>query len=273
MANPSFDDVYGKIYQGWDRAGASADWNSGAGQGKWQGYLDEHDPIKQMERQQNDLLTRQKTERDTRFAANKSELDTALTGYQSAIPTAQKAAEDKYHVTDLLNFTNALNTRIKGLKGNEDSVGAEGVASAGQVDQAVNTNYLPKFLTANENLQRGSQLAQGDVNQVLDPYRLKISTVNDRIARESAGYDVGQQRELDSLLSRLQMAGQLSASEQQRATQLAIAEQNYKAELYKTDKAASSADRYVSVGSGLYDTQTGRIIQSPKTGGSVASGW
>lgn len=232
------------------------------------------------------LIDEQKTATDARFAANKQELGDFINKYSSAVPQIIQDTYKEFNVGDLLGYANALNTRIQDLKGNLTSEGAGGYASAGQVDKALNTNYLPRFLSASENANRAATIAQGQVGYRVAPFQTEASLLNDRLARENTGYTQQQQNELTLLLQKLNDQQQMTMAEYNRATELAVGEQRYNQELrlleekFKNDKALSSAsttnkDRYLSLGSGssVFDMQTGKIIYKNPTSSGSSSGW
>lgn len=227
---------------------------------------------------EQDLTDTQKSEMDKRFAQNRADLSAFNDKYSAAVPNIINATSDKYHLGDLLGLTNALNTRISELQGNTMGEGAGGYANAGQVDKAINTNYLPRFQTAVSNLGTATNLAQNEAGMLLKPYETEGQMLSDQIARESTGYSLEQQRELDALVAKMQSNTQLSVAEMQRATALAEMENSYKIAKLQSDTqtniannkqtTSSPADRYISMGGKyLYDTQTGKFISAPSTGG------
>lgn len=274
-------------YRGWGDTEAEADFKNTGGSGKKPqsgggggggggsnsgGGINVDDLIRRQREEAQALIDKQNRERDARFAEQKNDLSAFIGEYKGVVPQTINAANEKYGVGDLLNFTNALNTRIKTLRGNTDNSGAGGFASANQVDRAINTRFLPNYLTASENLQRGAQLAQTEVDTILQPYKVEASLLNDRLAREMTGYTASQQRELDSLLSILNTQGNLTSDQAKLAQELSLAEKDY--ELRKTElEQSAQANRYMGAGSGyLYDTTTGKFIQVPKTtGGSITN--
>lgn len=220
-------------------------------------------------KQENDLLAlpgQQKAALDARFAQNKQELGDYNTRYGAMVPQVINDTSSKYKLGDLLGQATGLNTRIQNVTGNLTGEGAGGFATAGQVDKAISTNYLPRFQTAVSNLQTGTALAQQEENQLLKPIQTEGELLTDRLAREATGYDNNQQRELDSLLAQLQANTTLTSEQMRRATALAQMENDYKIAKENASSKASTGERYVSIADGaqLYDTQTGRIIENTK---------
>lgn len=222
----------------------------------------------------------QKVAMDTRFAQNRSDITGAINSYQTAIPQAQQAADTKYNVTGQLGLVNALETRISDLKNNTSGTGAGGYASNAQVDNAVNSKYLPQYNTANANLGRSATLAAGDVATAIDPYKTQVTALNDQIVRESTGYTQEQQNELTTLLTKMNQGFQLSQSEADRANQLALADKQYANASALADKQAEAkkndpSSRYINIGNGdqVYDVVTGKIVaNNPKTFAATGSG-
>ncbi len=268
------DTVKNNLYKGWTNGESiRQDWDA-HGNEKYMGYLENGGQRLGGEGDMNDInlfnnatLKRQKGQMEARFGQQKAELGSFTNAYTAAVPKIYNEADTKYNVTGLAGITNALNTRISQLQGNTNNEGAGGMASAGQVDRAINSKYLPQYNTAQENLNRSSSLAQNYVNTNLRPMESQGEILRERIARESSGYDRQQQTELDMLLSKMQQGFQMSESEKNRAFNLAEGEKAYTREM----EATKNKDRYISMGSksSLYDTATGKIIAS---GGGGSSG-
>jgi len=198
-----------------------------------------------------------------------------------AVPQIMDRAYQTFNIPGMLETTNALSTRIDDIKGNLTGHGADGSASASQVDAAVNSNYLPRYLSSNEQLQRGVSLAQNQISTELIPWTTKINLANDQVARESVGYNTQQQRELDALLGRMQAGLQLTIEQQRRVDQLAESERNYALELARLSESKRQFDEsqkiegpehLLEVGGGLYNWKTGEWIMPPKTSGGSSSG-
>lgn len=214
---------------------------------------------------------------DARFDANKAELGNFVNKYQTEVPGIINDTSNKYQLGTLLGQTNALNTRVKDLSGNLTN-SATGYANAGQVDKAINSNYLPRYQTAVQNLQTGTQLAQNEENTLLQPYQVEGSLLNDRLAREATGYSQDQQNQLDVLIQNMNAGISLTTAQMQQATELARLEQQkeqYESDLsYKKQQdsqaQADVSKDYIDVGNGtLYNVRTGQFIRSPYATGTT----
>lgn len=236
------------------------------------------DPLAEAKKQQEALLAKQKAETEARFLQGKNDITDFTNRYKVAVPQIVNDTSAKYGLDTLLGQANSLNTRVKTLQGNLNNAGAGGYANAGQVDAAVNSRYLPAAQTAVTNLQTGTALAQNEENQLFKPYDVEGAMLTERLAREATGYTAEQNRELDALIAQLNAGVSLTTAQIQRATALATAEKNYQQaiEVAKlnnpTTTTTNAKDRYISIGDGLYDVQTGNIIQKPKTG-TGSNGW
>lgn len=242
--------------------------------------------LNQQQKEATALAEKQKAETDARFGANKKELGDFVTRYGEAVPKIIEDTYKEFNVGDLLGYANALNSRISELKGNTNFAGAGGYANAGQVDAAVNTNFLPRFLTASDNANRAASIASSQVNARLSPYQTEAQLINDRMAREMTGYSTLQQNELTTLLEKMRQQGSLTLAEYNRATQLEIQENEFEArkqeleQKYKYDKDLQSSkpstdtNKYMSLGndSVIFDTSTGKFTQNPYKTGSSSSG-
>lgn len=271
------------------RPGSNEDLSNPAKQNDWalkngyQGWSDYQDKIRQ-EQDANDptkLAATQRAAMDTRFNQNRNDITKTIDTYKTAIPGIQQAADTKYGVSNQLGLVNALETRINDLKFNTSGAGAGGVASASQVDKAVNSKYLPQYNTANTNLGRSATLAANEVSQQLDPYKTQISALNDQIARESTGYTQEQQNELTVLLTKMNQGFALTQAEIAQVNALALADKNYAnqvslLEKQNEQKKNDPSNRYISLGTNdqLYDVVTGKIVaknSASTTGGSTSN--
>jgi len=90
-------------------------------------------------------------------------------------------------------------------------------------------------------------------------------------ARAMTGFTMDKQTKLDLIMEKVHRQQALSDQERQEAFTLATAENRYSqevkmlAEKAKYEKADDK--RYIALGSGLYDTQTGKIIGKQNSGG------
>lgn len=231
-----------------------------------------YDPMALMNSYQKmltDQAAQNKTAMDARFASNKNELNTFNTTYKDAATNTANAVSDKYKLPDQVGMVNALDSRIQDLSGNLSNTGAGGYASAGQVDKAINTNYLPRFNTAIGNLTRSSTAANQEYNQNIAPYQTQAQLLNDRIARESTGYTTEQTNELDGLLKLINDGVTLSGQQMDRLNKLSELENTYATAKYTADK--NNQYPQVQPGNGIYNTQTGQYstyYPSSTTGGT-----
>ena len=108
-------------------------------------------------------------------------------------------------------------------------------------------------------LRMGYEMA--DQEKALAPWQAEQSMMIDRWAREATMFSLQNQRELDALISKLQMGVTLSEGEKNRANQLAIAEKNYLAA-----KEAAEAERdarppvSTETGDWMWDSSTGQWV-------------
>lgn len=214
----------------------------------------------------------QKAETDARFASNKAELGSFNTKFGEAVPKILDETYSKYAIPDQVGGVNALNARIKDLQFNTSGAGAGGYASAGQVDKALQLNYIPNFNTAAQNLNTSLGAAQSEIGTRLIPYQVEGNLLNERIAREATGYSQQQQRELDSLLTIYQTGVQMAENEKNRMQQLAMQEKQFEQQkqlLAEEAKSKGSSNNLLTVGSGsfLFNPSTGQWYSPPKTSG------
>jgi len=178
-----------------------------------------------------------------------------LTRYNTAVPKIISDVSSKYALPDQQAGVNALNTRIKTLQGNTDNSGAGGFASAGQVDSALNSRYLPQYSTALSNLTNSTALAQNEEGQLEKPYETEASMLNDRLTREMTGFTAEQQNALAALTAKLNAGVTLTKDEMDNANALAVAQEQYQAAV--ESQKIQSQNQTLPTGSTYYNPVTG----------------
>lgn len=221
-------------------------------------------------KQQQDQLAANKAATDARFAANKQELGDFNTRFQSAIPGIINAPAEKYGVGTLLGATNQAATELHRTRENVGGMGAGGYASQGQVNSAVNTNLLPKYNAASENLLRAASVAQGESQMMFAPYQAEAGMLNDRLSREATGYSQQQENELSTLITQMNAGVNLTTAQMTQATQLAQLEQA-KYQFEKELQVSNEATEIVEAGGRklLVNSRTGETVRDL---GSSSSG-
>lgn len=218
-----------------------------------------------------------KAANDTRFAQNRTDLTGAIGSYGTAAKGANDYVSDKYNLPGLVSNLNNLRTGAGQLQFNTEGTGAGGYASQNQVNNALTNVINPKMSLAASALGTASTAAQGEYANIIDPEKMKVSTLSDQIARESTGYSLEQKNELDSLLGQLSSIGTLGAAEMNRLTQLAQQENAY--QIAKEANATSIQNmlqqtKYLNVapGSSVVSTAAGSPVYSPGGISPVGSG-
>lgn len=239
-SNPFFSDA-GRV---------EGDLRAGGGGTTYNSYLQD-----QQQQKTNALAAQQKQAMDQEFANEKQAVSDFSNKYKGDVNNVVNNTSAKYNLPDLANISNALDSRIHELSGNTNNAGAEGMASASQVDQAIQSRYLPQYQQAVSNQSNATQAAQTEENQLLAPDQAEASLLNQRLAQEMSGFTNEQKNELDGLLASMNAGVQLTTAQQQRANELAIAEEGYQNALNQTKLQQQNV--VLPPGDTYYNTATG----------------
>jgi len=211
-----------------------------------------------------DALDKQRAGFDKLVTAGKNDITDFLTRYSTAVPQTINDVTGKYKIPEQTNIVNSLNSRIQDLQGNTSNSGAGGFASAGQVDAAINSRYLPQFNTAVSNLGTSSTAANNEIATRLTPYTTEASMLNDRLAREMTGFTAEQQTQLQTLVDQLNAGVTLTGQQLQYAEELAKAKYSYDQAL-ATAQTENLQPQSITAGNWVYDPASGSFY-NPQTG-------
>lgn len=194
--------------------------------------------------------------------------------------------------TDMRSQLNDLEDSIRRVEPTINATTGNSLVTEGQRQNMVNAGKQP-LLTAYEpiataygRVQEGITSAEANVDkmvglvlqgqtQELAPYEKYMTLKADQNARLMTGYTTDMSNRLNILLQKAAAKQALTLEEMQEAASIAAKEQDYtnsmKLELAKT----TGDNRYISVGdkSSLYDTKTGKFINSPNGGGGTDDTW
>lgn len=225
-----------------------------------------------------DALTNQTNQFNQITTSGKQDITDFLTKYSSDVPSVYNSTYAKYNIPGQLDYVGALNNRIKDLQGNQTNEGAGGFSSAGQVDAAINSRYLPLYETGVTNLANSSSLANTEAAQLLQPDVTAGNLLNDRLAREMTGFTSDQQNVLQGLIANLNAGVSLTNTQLTLANNLALKMQDYNNQLSLLKQ--QQAVTVVPASSNIYNAGTGQFTNTPgitlpggtSTGGGTRGG-
>lgn len=225
-------------------------------------------PLTQEQQQQKraDLLTSQKTEEQDFLGRFKTEFPTVLSGIEQDLnlPGLRETA-----------FTSSEQLRTAPERTEKAALGFDVSANQLARQQASETARLaPIAQTAVQQAQFGEEEFGRRAQREMVPYQTEIDMMKDRFARETTGFNLDSENELNLLLAKMQQSGQLQIAEMQRATQLAQIEAQTK------DIASNLSPIDLGNRIALINPATGQEISSfskgltPSRGvGTLADGW
>lgn len=259
------DEVYNKLYPGWGRAEAEADFRATGGRNK-AGYQQLTDPVgwqqQQQQQQQQQFLQDQETRRQAELASQKQQEQDFLGRYQTAIK-GQEPIDAMFQRLSTQYQLPQLQARLPELQQNAMSLqqtlfqlpqeARTRQERYGGMDEAQRKAFIgerqaelaPSASLAEQNYQA----ALGNYNQAfgnvenmlkynvaqqqkeLQPLTTEASMMSDRLARQMTSYSQEQQSQLDLYLQQLSSNQQLSLAQMQHANELAIKEQDYQNQL------------------------------------------
>jgi len=161
------------------------------------------------------------------------------------------AANDIYNVPNLQRQATYLNNQVTNAVPQAYQMARGFDVSEPQVQNQINTNLRflqPQATAATANANTASNLASQWVNQGmlqnqmnLMPIQNQGTMINDAMARESSGFNIAAQNEMQGLISKLNAGIQLSQAEITRANELMKASQ-----AYETAKLQAEASQNVA---------------------------
>jgi len=182
------------------------------------------------------------------------------------------AANDIYNVPNLQKQATYLNNQVTNATPQAYQMARGFDVSEPQVQNQINTNLRflqPQATAATANANTASGLASQWVNQGmlqnqmnLMPIQNQGTMINDAMARESSGYNIAAQNEMQGLISKLNAGITLSQAEITRANELMKASQAYESAKYTSDTAlkqtqTTAQNQIVPQGSTYYNPVSG----------------
>lgn len=187
-------------------------------------------------------------------------------------------ANDMFNVPNLGKQATYLNNQVTNAVPQAYSMARGFDYSEPQVQNAVNTNLRflqPQATAATANYNQASDLANKFVqagitqNQMnLLPIQAEGPMLNDAMARQSSGYTVAAEQEMQGLISKLNAGITLSTAEIQRANELMKASQAYESAKYTADTAKSSAMGVAQIGNQYQTLNPAQSLINTFTGGT-----
>lgn len=274
-------------YSSWnDNASADADFKATGGKGKETsgssgsgvaGYGDAYTLLGQQKANNATFLAGQNAQTSDYLNRYK----TALSGQESMSAMAKRLGTELNLPTLSENAYN-INKTVRELPQTYNSATRGFDVNANQLSRIIGqktSELAPALTTANEALANAqgslnTQLGYGQADnaKALLPFQTEKELLTDRLARETTLYTRESENELNVLIEKIKSGIAVSEAEKNRANELAQKELDYKLQKQQLDDSA----RYktVSGGGSIYDTVTGKIIDTaPKisTGGSITT--
>ena len=188
---------------------------------------------------------------------NLTDAYSAAVAKNPSVTSLYDTANTAFNVPTLASNANYLQNQVTNALPTQQGLMRGFDASQGQVDNATNYNLRflePQATAATNNLNTAQGLAsqyvqagQAQNAQNLLPIQSQISSTNDAMARQSSGYTVAMQAEMDGLIAKMNQGVALSAAEIDRANTLATAEATYNGVL------ATNRFKTVDQNQNLYD--------------------
>lgn len=204
------------------------------------------------------------------LASDKQSVTDFLGQYKTDTANAVDSANTTFKIPEQTNTVNALNDRINDLKFNTNNTGQGGYSSSDQVDEAINSRYLPEFEIAVGNLNNSETAAQTQEQVTLQPDQLEGSALEQYIASSMTGFGQNEQAQLSAILGKLNAGVTLTTTEMETANNLAVAKVNYQ----QTIDAIKQGQNYITTpqGSTIYNPYASKIINPGVLGASGVYG-
>ena len=116
--------------------------------------------------------------------ATNAKISDLTSRYTAAVPEATTAAYNEFDVPTWQNLSSGIKQRMDTISGNLANQGGGGYASGAQVDQAISSNYAPRYEAAAQGLQTAAQLAQQQITNTLLPYTTEASLLGATLPSE-----------------------------------------------------------------------------------------
>ncbi len=179
-----------------------------------------------------------------------------------------------YGVGDKQAAADSISQRITQLKSAPGFTGG----TAGQLEGAMNANWLPAQQNAQNIAQNAEKLSNDAFSQLSAPLQQHYSQLAEQQAREATQFTQQQSNELSTYLNQFNSGIKLSSEQAAHMADLAIKEQDMWIAKKQTETAYAVAqlnNQYHQVNGGLYDTinkkwiiQPGLLSDGSSTGGT-----
>jgi hypothetical protein len=225
MGAPSFsEDIYKKIYPGWGRTEAEADWRE-QGEKKWSDYQTSLRPsVSSLQVEGPSVADRAafnerlKGEEQGFLSKFRTEYPEIISGIETTLGLPQ-LRQSAYDLTETLrNIPRVQEQATRGF-----DVTANQLA---RMIQSGQEKVSPLAQEAVREAQFAEETATKRGEQALVPYKAEIELMKDRFAREATGFNVDVEARLNILLTQIQEQGATDRVKLQEATRLAELEQN-----------------------------------------------
>jgi hypothetical protein len=235
------DEIYNKVYAGWGRTEAEADFRATGGS-NWAEYQRRQSP----EYQAQELANQQQRQLREREAAEKKEETDFLNKFRSAVEGLEPLSEIRQRVVQeiapgyegLKETAYQAGQRLEELPSAiRERAAQTGAMTTGQIEQRIGAKVgerLPDVQRLTESLSHiGERIDQafalevGDRENVLIPLRQEAAMISDRLNRSITGFTTAMQSQTDVLISRLESEGKLAVAELQELAENARAENQY----------------------------------------------
>jgi uncharacterized phage infection (PIP) family protein YhgE len=215
------------------------------------------------------IAQRQIDQRNQLNARQREEENSLLTRFREQYPQTLQNIEQQLGLPSVRENVYNLGETIRDIPAAvKQATQGTGITAAqlAQKQLGRQNEYLPEY---NE-MARLAQYKEEEFNRQADralmPWSLEIDQTKDRLAREFSGFNIDNENQLNTLLQKMQLEGQLSIAEMNNATQLAQLEQS-KFEFQNAVSSVDAGDRIVlldasgrevgSVAKGLTPSQSG----------------
>lgn len=224
-------------------------------------------------------LERQRQERERLFKQFTGEeqglqtkLEQAIAGFES--PEAIRSrlgTELGIDIGELNKQSELLRNTLEAIPENVARIAANFPLTGGARDRRIAAQVAeiaPEATRAQENLQTGVGLISNFTSEALSeqrfnkltPIQQEFETLKDRIAREISGFDTQNQNELNALIDKINTSGSLLDSELNRATELAMKEEEFLREQWNIENNARQ----------IIDRDGRQVLINPYTGETIA---
>lgn len=155
------------------------------------------------------------------YGQNKQSVTDFLAKSQADTGNAISGASATFQLPQQQRMVQGLNSRISELKNNTTNEGAGGFASSGQVDAAINSRYQPQLTAAQANLNTSADLAQRQVQLMMQPDQQYGTLLAKNIETGMSALTETQRQAMEGVLGSLNAGMQLSQTELTTANELA----------------------------------------------------